>query len=177
MVTCGECGFRGDERSNGDLVRQAAGFATRYAAPLSRFLPGEDAGALLRARPAPATWSALEYAAHVRDALAFYADRIRLVVAEDRPRLEAFGFAAACEERRYVDEAPDAVVRGLASATEDLATVLASLPDDAWTREGIGSGGDPRTVRVLAERAVHEGHHHLLDVGRSLRAARGRARR
>jgi len=42
---------------------------------------------------------------------------------------------------------------------------------------GIGSDGDERTVHELAGRLVHEGHHHLLDVGRSLRAVREQRRR
>jgi hypothetical protein len=175
MVSCDECGFRGETRSNADLVVDAGRFATRFTAPLTRFLPTDDVPGVLRARPEPATWSALEYAAHVRDAFGFYADRIHRVVSEDQPRLEAFGFDAACEERRYNDEEPARVAEAIAVAADELSALLRSLPEDAWERVGIGSGGEVRTVRMLAERAVHEGHHHLLDIGRSLRAARGRA--
>ena len=46
----------------------------------------------MRARPDPDTWSALEYAAHLRDALRFYEDRIRRTLSEDRPQLEPYGF-------------------------------------------------------------------------------------
>jgi hypothetical protein len=31
-------------------------------------------------------WSALEYAAHMRDVIAFYRDRINRVLREDRPQ-------------------------------------------------------------------------------------------
>lgn len=174
MVSCAECGFRGATMSTADLVREAARFAPRYTAVLTPWTGSADLVAVLRTRPRPTTWSALEYAAHVRDALGFYGDRIRRVAAQDRPRLAAFGFDAACEERRYNEQEPGGVLRDLAAAADGLAGLLEGLPPDGWRREGIGSGGDPRTIRTLAERAVHEGRHHLVDVDRSLRAARAR---
>jgi hypothetical protein len=175
VVSCAECGFRGETKSNADLAADADRFAARFTVPLTRFLPTDDVPAVLTARPAPTTWSALEYAAHARDAFGFYTDRINRVIREERPHLASFGFDAACEERRYNDEEPELVARAVAVAADALAAALATLPAEGWDRVGIGSSGEPRTVRVLAERAVHEGHHHLLDIGRSLRAARGRA--
>ena len=132
----------------------------------------------LRRRPAPDVWSALEYAAHCRDALDFYVARVERVLAEDRPTLTAVGWSTQAEVRGWNDEAPDAVASSFGEAAERLAALLASLDADQWQRVGLSSEGDgaERTVRVLAERAVHEGHHHLLDVGRSLRAARAAAR-
>jgi hypothetical protein len=172
MIRCEECGFVGDDLSNADLVAAIAKFAKRYRPPVTRFLPGEDGLAIVRARPAAGVWSALEYVAHTRDALGFYRDRIARVLAEERPQLEAFGFEAAAEERGYNDEDPVAAADGLATASTDLSETLGRLDDAQWERVGVGSEGGDRTVRVLAGRAAHEGHHHLLDVGRSLRAAR-----
>ena len=44
-------------------------FGKRYRIPLTRGLKGEDLDALLRAHPIEDTWSALEYACHVRDVI------------------------------------------------------------------------------------------------------------
>lgn len=169
--SCSECGFSwacsGDE-----VVAALRSFPRRFGAPLSRFLGGEDGGALLRARPEPAVWSAIEYAAHTRDGIGFYADRIRRVLDEDQPQLEPFDADALCEERRYRDEDPEAVSAGLAEVTTRLADLLEGLDDAQWERDGIGIDGGDRTVLTLARRAAHEGHHHLLDVGRALRHAR-----
>ena len=49
---------------------------------------------MLRTRPEPTVWSALEYAAHTRDAFTFYAERIERVLNEDRPQLTPFDFDA-----------------------------------------------------------------------------------
>jgi hypothetical protein len=175
-VRCGECGFDGDAMSAEVLVGALRALGRRYRAPLTRFLANEGDGlAVLRRRPSPEVWSALEYAAHARDAIEFYVERISRVLAEDRPTLTPVGWSTQAELRGWNDELPSAVADGFADVAERLASLLETLDDDQWHRVGLSSEGDgaERTVRVLAERAVHEGHHHLLDVGRSLRAARG----
>ena len=173
-MRCEECGFDGEAMSNADFGVALTGFARKYRAPLTRFLSDEDGATVLRRRPGPEVWSALEYAAHTRDSLAFYVDRIRRALAEDRPTFTAVGWSTQAEARRWNEEEPDAVATSFAATAEELAALLAPLDASQWQRVGLSSEGDgaERTVRVLAERAVHEGHHHLLDIGRSLRAAR-----
>jgi hypothetical protein len=172
---CDECGFDGDALTNEQLAEACRGFVRRFNAPLTRFLPGEDGPTVLRRRPEPEVWSALEYAAHTRDALAFYVERIERVLAEDRPTLTKVGWSTQAEARGWNDEEPATVAGSFATAAEGLAALLEGLDDEqAWLRVGLSSEdtGEERTIRTLAERAVHEGHHHLLDIGRSLRAAR-----
>ena len=173
-VRCDECGFDGDAMTNADLVEASGRFAKRYRAPLTRFLPDEDGATILRRRPAPEVWSALEYAAHTRDVFAFYRERIERVLAEERPTLHAVGFGGREEERTYNDEDPVTTADGVAREATAVAALLAGLDEQGWRRAGLASdgSGDERTVRVLAERVVHDAHHHLLDIGRSLRAAR-----
>ena len=173
-MRCDECGFESDALSEADLVATCERFAKRYRAPLTRFLPGEDGPAVLRRRPAPDVWSALEYAAHTRDVLAFYRERIERVLAEDRPTFHAVGFGGREEERAYNDEDPATTADQVAAEATAVAALLGGLDEDQWRRVGLSSEGDgaERTVRVLAERLVHDAHHHLLDIGRSLRAAR-----
>ena len=160
--------------ANADLVEACRRFAKKYRAPLTRFLPNEDGPTILRRRPAPDVWSALEYAAHTRDVFAFYRERIERVLAEERPLLHAVGFGDREEERTYNDEAPAATADGVTGEATAVASLLEGLDDDGWARVGLASDGSgaERTVRVLAERVVHDAHHHLLDIGRSLRAAR-----
>jgi hypothetical protein len=171
---CDECGFDAPSMTDDDLVAALGSFGRRFRAPVTRFLPGEDGAVVVRARPAPDVWSALEYVAHVRDVLAFYRERVARVLAEDRPLLEAVGFGARPEEAGYHELDPVTVAGELAVEADALAALLGPLPPDGWARVGLASDGSgaERSVRVLAERAVHDAHHHLLDVGRSLRAAR-----
>lgn len=171
---CPECGFDARPLDEGALVAACSSFARRYRAPLTRFLPGEDGAVIVRRRPAPDVWSALEYACHVTDVFAFYRERIERVLAEDRPTLHAVGFGDRPEEDAYRGEDPNAVADQLTDEAERLTRLLEALDVEQWRRVGLSSdaSGATRTVRVLAERATHEGHHHLLDIGRSLRAAR-----
>ena len=45
------------------------------------------------------------------------------------------------------------------------------MPANAWPREGVRRAGEVFTILGAGRFVLHEGHHHLLDVGRSLRTA------
>jgi hypothetical protein len=59
------------------------------------------------------------------------------------------------------------------AVTSALAERLASLDPGDWSRSGVREG-EELSIHWLAVNAVHEGSHHLLDIGRALRTARGR---
>jgi hypothetical protein len=168
---CEECGFTYESLAPADIPAALRSFARRYRAPLTRFLPGEDGDALIRRRPAPSTWSALEYAAHVRDVLANYARWMGQTLAEDRPVLEGPGPDELAALGRYNEADPVEVADALAANAERLAAIVESVPDGGWERVGLRRG-EERSVLFSSRRAVHEGSHHLLDVGRGLRAVR-----
>ena len=168
---CEECGFELDALAPADVPAALRAFAKRYRAPLSRFLPGEDGDAVVRQRPAQGTWSALEYAAHMRDVFDNYDRWVRQILAEDRPVLEGLPPDELAEERRYNEDDPAAVAEALAANAERLAATFDAVPAGAWGRVGVRRG-EERSVDLHARRAVHEGNHHLLDIGRGLRAVR-----
>ena len=168
---CGECGFDDEALDPADAPATIRSFAKRYRAPLTRFLRGEDGDALVRQRPAPEVWSALEYAAHVRDVFESYDRWIRQILAEDRPVLEGPGPDELATQRRYNEDDPVAVADALAANAEQLAATVEAVPTEGWDRVGLRRD-EERAVRLHARRAVHEGSHHLLDVGRGLRAVR-----
>ncbi len=169
-MSCAECGLAYEAMDPAEAVTAIRGFARRYRAPLTRLLPGED-GSVLRARPAPETWSALEYAAHVRDVFGWYATWVDQVLVEDSPVLEGPGHDEAAVAHGYEEQVPAEVAEELARRAEILAATFEAVPDDGWDRVGIRHG-EPRSVAFLARAAVHEGSHHLLDIGRGLRAVR-----
>ena len=164
MGRCDECGFDPDGIGADELPAKIRDLGRRYRPPLTRLLNGEDES-VLRVRPAPEVWSALEVAAHVPDALGFYRDRIERVLADDRPQLASWDPDAIDHRHAEVDT----TLARLDGEAEALAAVLDGAD---WTRVGIGHDGDERDVLTLARRALHEGSHHLLDIGRALRAAR-----
>ena len=129
---------------------------------------------MLRLRPAPDAWSALEYACHVRDAFGVCDHRIAKTLAEDRPIFQAMDRDAAVVRFAYNEQDPVVVGAELAEAAEKLAQRVEAVPDDGWERVGVRDTGYEMSVAWIARNALHEASHHLLDIGRTLRAARGR---
>ncbi len=169
-MSCPECGLDYESMPVGDAVAAIRGFPRRYRAPLTRLLTGEDVS-VLRARPEPETWSALEYAAHVRDVYGWYDERVQRSLVEDRPVIEGDNHEVVAVARRYNEQDPATVADELAANAERLADTLEAMPEDAWDRVHV-RWGEERTVLLTARRAVHEGNHHLLDIGRVMRTVR-----
>jgi hypothetical protein len=128
------------------------------------------AGEMVRQRPEPLVWSALEYAAHLADALRWYAERLERIRAEHRPQFSIFDWDAACEERRYNERDVDDVLTMLATSAACCVDEIQSLNSARWIGEGIGSDGTPRSPASQASRAGHEVLHHLYDMAAGLRA-------
>ncbi|MGH9189440.1 MAG: DinB family protein [Acidimicrobiales bacterium] len=170
-MTCDECGFDYESVAAADAPAAIRAFGRRYRAPLTRFLPGEDGTALVRTRPSPDVWSALEYAAHVADVFDWYDARIRRSLVEDDPAYEGPDPDEAAEDGRYNEREPSAVVDSLAANADRLASTLESVEASQWGRTHTRRG-EGRTVLFTAQRAVHEGGHHLLDIGRGMRSLR-----
>jgi hypothetical protein len=171
---CEECRFDPLELDPEALPAAARDLGRKYRAPLSRFLPGEDGAALVRSRSTPEVWTPLEYACHVRDVLAVFSERVQRALVEDDPQLGWWDHEGAVVAQRYNEQDPGKVADQLATNAEVFATLLTSVPAAGWARSAHRREGEPFTVIGLARFAVHEGRHHLLDVGRGLRVARGR---
>ncbi|HLJ07654.1 MAG TPA: DinB family protein [Acidimicrobiia bacterium] len=170
---CPECAFDPNGVSAADLPAAVAGLGRRYQAPLTRFLPGEDESILV-ARPQPGQWSALAYACHVRDVLTVFEGRILRMLDEDGPVFAVWDQDAAVEADGYEKQAPAEVAAAVAANAARLSATLAAVPDGGWDRTGSRRDGAVFTVLGAGRYALHEGTHHLLDIGRVLRAARGR---
>ena len=170
---CPECAFDPNGVGPADLPAAVAGLGRRYQAPLTRFLPGEDAS-LLVAHPLPGVWSALAYACHVRDVLAIFDARIARMLAEDAPELGWWDHEAAVEADAYEKQPPAEVADAIAANAAALSATLAAIPEEGWDRTATRRDGELFTVLGAARFALHEGTHHLLDIGRVLRTARGR---
>ena len=78
---------------------------------------------------------------------------------------------------RYNEQDPAVVAEQVADRAAALAAAFESLAPEAWERTAIHPYPEPapRSLAWMARHVVHEGNHHLLDIGRVLRAARGRS--
>ena len=153
---CPECGFSAadaDARAIGGTVRD---LTPRWVAALHR----ED----VRVRPAPTTWSTLEYGAHVRDVFRVFDGRLALMLEQDDPPFENWDQDAAALAARYDLQDPVVVADELVDAGEVDAARFDAVPDDAWERTGRRSNGSLFTVRTLGQYFLHDVVHHLHDV-------------
>ena len=157
--TCPECGF--DTRSF--PREEVAGRLRANAAAWRQALAATPDPAR---RPDPATWSALEYACHVRDCCRVFAERLRLMLTEDDPLYPNWDQDATAAEDDYAGQDPAAVAADLSAAAAVLADGFAAVSGDQWDRPGRRSDGAHFTVESFARYFLHDPVHHLYDVTR-----------
>ena len=164
---CSECGLDFDA-----TPPTAAGETLQAMVPeyQDRLATAEDR---LRVRPAPSTWSALEYACHVRDCLALYDWRIRKVLAEDRPELPEMRRDAVVIERAYNRQSPAGVARDIEANQGRLVELCGQINQSGWERVGVRDGAD-LSVSWMVVNTAHEARHHLMDIDRVLGGAGNR---
>jgi hypothetical protein len=118
----------------------------------------------VRERPTPSTWSALEYACHVRDVDTLYNERLRLMLETDDPLYQNWDQDATARHDRYADQDPADVAPALARAAEALASRFDAIRGEQWQRTGTRSDGARFTVATFARYLIHDPVHHLHDV-------------
>jgi hypothetical protein len=168
MDACPQCGDHPAALPTASLGH----LAVERAAQWREFLEQADV-AYLRHIPEPGVFSPLQYAAHVRDILRVYTDRIVLGLEQDAPTVPIFQPPQeAWEEYNRLD------VHELASDIEGQASRLKetgeNMDPSAWSRIVVNDRGVygvySFTLAGLACNAVHEAHHHLLDAQGTLNA-------
>ncbi|MFZ7086871.1 DinB family protein [Curtobacterium sp. RRHDQ10] len=156
---CDECGFDGPTvtfREVPTLVRENA-----------RAWPAELTCDDVRDRPDDATWSPLEYGAHVRDVFRKFEERLVLMLAEDAPTFANWDQDVTAVEDRYAEQDPAVVSAELFEAAERVAVAFEAVRDEDLGRTGLRSDGSAFTVETLARYFVHDPVHHLHDVRRT----------
>jgi hypothetical protein len=175
---CPECGFDPATISYAVVPELARVNASRLSATLTR----PDA----TRRPDDATWSALEYAAHVRDVCRIFAYRTNIAARAEAvdpgvPGFDANGIAAAdavdgvpvfadwnqdetALADRYGEQDPATVARELVDAAEVVAQAIESVPVPALGLRARRSDGSVFTVESLATYFLHDVIHHVHDV-------------
>jgi hypothetical protein len=164
---CDECGLDATIVPTRQLPDAVRSVARRW-----QLLLAKTRRDTLRHRPRPDHWSALEYAAHTRDVLRVFGDRVELALTADDPEFGWWDHDAAVVDERYNEQDPEAVSAALEANADRLATILAAVPDAGWERTGTRRDSEVFTVAGLARFALHEAHHHLQDAERATAAPR-----
>jgi DinB superfamily len=153
---CPECGLAAGEVAPTEVADRVLADLPRWESVLRRV------GA--RDRPAPGTWSATEYACHVRDVFELFERRVRLMLDDDDPMFANWDQDQAALADDYASQLPSEVASQLVAAGRAIAATFESVPADAWDRVGRRSNGSVFTVETLAQYFLHDVVHHLHDV-------------
>ena len=162
---CAGCGHDAQAAATELLAGLLVDEARRWS-PLLTAMDDDE----VRRRPAPDTWSPLEYAAHVRDTLAVFTERTGRMLTEVDPDLGWWDHEAAIEHGWANESEVAAVADDLAENAQRLRDLLGAMPADGWTRTGRRAGTEPFTVELLIRFAVHEVVHHRGDAERAAAA-------
>lgn len=155
--SCPECGF--------DPLTVEADDLPELIHANTRGWFGALTGATATRRPDPTTWSALEYACHVRDVHRIFGERVRLMLTADDPQFANWDQDATAIEDRYDLQDPATVAVELVEAAADVAAAYAAVTGDQWERSGRRSNGSVFTVASLGRYHLHDVVHHLHDIG------------
>jgi len=153
---CPECGFDASTFDATDVPRILRANTDAWPTVLER--------ADVRVRPDDATWSALEYAAHVRDVNRLYLYRLGLMLEQNDPLYPNWDQDETAVAEKYNEQDPIVVSVELAAAGEALAAAFDAVTGDQWARPGRRSDGVSFTVETFAKYFIHDPVHHLHDV-------------
>jgi hypothetical protein len=113
------------------------------------------------ARPVTGKWSTLEVICHIADFEIVGADRIKRVIAEEKPTLpdgdeQAFAAKLAYHQRDWEEE-----LQLIGAIRGQVTRILRTLNDADFARVGIHSAAGPLTLEQFVERAANHIPHHL----------------
>lgn len=136
-------------------------------------LPGRYRSALagmpdhvLRQRPSPEVWSAVEYLCHVRDVFVSHLIRLYRARTEDDPGLEPMFNDLRARRLHYREREVPPTLDELDAAVAGLLEEAARFRPQDWSRTVRRQPGERRTARWLLRNSAHEGIHHLGDLPR-----------
>ncbi|WP_045695833.1 DinB family protein [Streptomyces rubellomurinus] len=156
---CADCGLDTPAVAREDVAGMVRANARAWVELLAA---GDEDG--LRRRPAPGTWSSLEYACHVRDVFRLFHHRLNLMLDQDGPLFPNWDQDETAVAERYGEQRPRTVAGELAEAAETLAAAFEAVAGEQWHRTGDRSDGARFTVESFSRYLIHDPVHHLFDV-------------
>lgn len=115
----------------------------------------------LRARPVPGKWSTLEVICHLSDFEPIFADRMKRVIAEEKPTIlgaDENKFAAALA---YQDRDLDEELTIVDRTRQQMARILRTQKPEVLARVGIHNERGPRSLEQLLTGATNHIQHHV----------------
>jgi hypothetical protein len=126
----------------------------------------------LDARPSPTKWSAREIVHHLADSELVSAIRLRLLLAQDRPAIQAYDQEEFARKLHY-DRPVAASAEAFQAARRATAEIVERMTEAEWSREGVHSEHGRYTVERWLEIYGDHALDHADQIARA-RAAAGR---
>ena len=115
----------------------------------------------LTAFPVADTWSIHQIVIHVLDSDLVMADRMKRIVAEERPLLMGFDETRFANRLHYHDQDPALAAELFAKNRRLVHQFLSRLPEEAFDRTGIHSERGRVTLADMIDSAIEHLDHHL----------------
>lgn len=165
MDKCDVCGFDFGDYGHDDVVGGVAAASVATAGLLR-----ETDRSALHTRPEPARWSAVEYAAHIRDVLLTIRDRLVIGLVEDDPEFKSMHSEERVDLGLYTTDTPAEVANELEAASGMFVRLFAAIDPGALERSVQYGQPDPqpRTLLWMGLQAVHESERHLDDIRQNI---------
>lgn len=127
----------------------------------------------LLARPIPGKWSTLEVVCHLADFEPVFADRMKRIIALERPPLAAADENLYAAKLAYHDRDVSEELSVIDITRKQMARILRPLPDSVLERVGIHSERGPRTLADILSGATNHIAHHLPFIAEKRKALTG----
>jgi uncharacterized damage-inducible protein DinB len=115
----------------------------------------------LIAVPIPGKWSIQQLVIHLADSDLVLTDRMKRVISENRPTLQAFDENLWVKNLHYELQSAPAAIELLALNRKMMTDVLRLLPDEAFARKGVHTERGELTLEQLLQGSIEHIDHHL----------------
>lgn len=124
------------------------------------------------ARPVPGKWSTLEVVCHLCDFEPIFADRMKRVIAEERPTIMAADDKKFAASLAYHERDLDEELAIVDFTRRQMARILRTLKPEALQRVGVHNEAGPRTLEQLLTTVTGHIDHHVQFIHEKRQALR-----
>ena len=162
---CEQCGFNYDTGTLQGTVTLLVRQSADCSMALTKAAAGPDPN-VVRLRPEPDVWSAIEYACHVRDVLEVQRYRIAQCLAEDRPVYAPMDRTGRVKQEKYENQDPMEVAAALVRFAREFGAAARVLQPEELGKLGLYNYPvrAPRTLSWIIRHTAHEIQHHRHDI-------------